>query len=231
MFFFLFLHLLLNCIVSASNTLFHTMITQDSIPSKTYLALGDSYTIGEAVLEMDRFPVQVVQKLNASGIRVEQPEIIAATGWTTGDLIRAIDKQSFSRHYDLVTLLIGVNNQYQGRSEAEYNEEFEILLKRSIQLAGENPAHVIVLSIPDYSVTPFAARTDLHAIAIQIDRLNSLNKSIAAKYNAQWMDISEESRRARLDPTLIAADGLHFSGKEYTRWAELLFPMIRGALQ
>jgi lysophospholipase L1-like esterase len=231
MFFLLFLHLFLNSIVPSSNPLVHTMIRQESIPVRTYLALGDSYTIGESVSAQERFPTQAVQRLNESGFHIEQPDIIAVTGWTTGDLIRAIGNKTFPHHYDIVTLLIGVNNQYQGRSEASYKEEFEILLKRAIQLAGDMSSHVIVVSIPDYSITPFAAGSNQKKIAMEIDRLNAQNKTMAAQYKVPWLDITEESRKAKDDPSLIAGDGLHFSGKEYARWVDLLFPVMRSALQ
>jgi len=231
MFFLLSINLFLNFFSPTSYPIVHTMIKQESIPTKTYLALGDSYTIGESVTEQERFPIQAVQKLNAAGFHIDQPDIIAVTGWTTGDLIRAIHKKSFTHHYDLVTLLIGVNNQYQGRSESEYKEDFENLLQRAIELAGDNPSHVIVLSIPDYSVTPFAGGSDQKKIAIDIDRFNELNRIISAQYKVHWVDITEESRKAKNEPSLIAGDGLHFSGKEYALWADELFPVMRDALK
>jgi lysophospholipase L1-like esterase len=129
--------------------------------------------------------------------------------------------------YQAVSLLIGVNNQYQGRSQAEYREEFTELLEQAIALAGDKPTHVLVLSIPDYSVTPFAQNRDTGYIAAQIDSFNLINARVAAASHVNYLDITAESRKAAIDRSLIAADGLHFSGKEYGIWANLMMPMMR----
>jgi lysophospholipase L1-like esterase len=129
--------------------------------------------------------------------------------------------------YQVVSLLIGVNNQYQGRSQSEYREQFTSLLQTAIGLAGDRPTHVIVLSIPDYSVTPFARGRDTALIAAQIDSFNLINRAVAVQYGVTWLDVTTESRKAAADPSLIAADGLHFSGKEYGIWAARMAPVIK----
>ena len=199
--------------------------------SKTYLALGDSYTIGQSVAPAERFPNQVVTMLRAANLMVGDPKIIATTGWTTRNLLNALDNNTPSNNYTFVTLLIGVNNQYQGRSITEYKAEFTLLLNRSIQYAGNIKAHVFVLSIPDYSVTPFAANSDTARIAREIDAFNQVNKDVSRELGITWVDITGISREGRTNPGLIANDGLHPSGVQYKRWAELLTPIIKSAIQ
>jgi lysophospholipase L1-like esterase len=191
---------------------------------KKYLALGDSYTIGQSVLESERFPNQVVSLLRAQNIKINDPKIIATTGWTTKNLIDALNASPPQNNYDVVSLLIGVNNQYQGRNIDEYKLEFALLLNRSIQYAGNKPTHVFVLSIPDYSVTPFASGSDKVKIAAEIDRFNLENKKISSQLGVNYIDITPISREP--DPTLTAGDGLHPSGKQYKRWADLLAPSV-----
>jgi len=207
-------------------------VNTDTMPitgSKKYLALGDSYTIGTSVSEADRYPEQTVALLQAQGIHINL-ETIASNGWTTGDLLNATNNQPVGRDYDVVSLLIGVNNQYQGRSPEEYKQQFTDLLQRSIAFAGNRPSHVIVLSIPDYSVTPFAKGRDLAAIAAGIDFLNAINKLVADNYKVQYLNVTEDSRKAATDLSLVASDNLHFSGKEYSIWSFKLAPMVRTAL-
>ena len=191
--------------------------------SQGYLALGDSYTIGESVAAAERYPMLAMQEAGIPGA----PEIIATTGWTTGDLLEALASEKPALGYQVVSLLIGVNNQYQGRSQDEYREQFLALLKMAIGLAGNRPAHVIVLSIPDYSVTPFARGRDTALIAAQIDSFNVINHTIALQYGVNYLDVTTESRKAATDPSLIAADGLHFSGKEYAVWAAGMSPVMK----
>jgi lysophospholipase L1-like esterase len=194
----------------------------------SWLALGDSYTIGESVAPEDRYPSQVMRALCSAGYSCgEQPDIIATTGWTTGDLLHAMAQNKPATGYQAVSLLIGVNNQYQGRSQAEYREEFTELLKQAIGLAGDKPSHVLVLSIPDYSVTPFAQYRDTAYIAAQIDSFNLVNSAIAAVYRVNYLNVTAESRKAAFDRSLIAADGLHFSAKEYGIWANLMVPVLQ----
>jgi lysophospholipase L1-like esterase len=195
--------------------------------SLSYLALGDSYTIGQSVDPRDRYPVQLVKMLNAEGLKYSDPEIIATSGWTTANLLNALRDKKADTPYDLVTLLIGVNNQYQRKSQAMYREEFTSLLQQAVGLAGDNPSHVIVLSIPDYSVTPFARFMDKPLIISQLDSFNRINKDISRHYKVRYIDITWESRKAADDPSLIAEDGLHFSGKEYGIWAGMMEKTVR----
>lgn len=192
---------------------------QHSGKSYTYLALGDSYTIGEKVPEKENFPNQVCHMLTAKGIFIAHPQIIAKTGWTTDELRDGIKKEKTQSHYDFVSLLIGVNNQYRGRSTEEYASEFESLVKQAIQFGGNDPSHIIVLSIPDWGVTPFAFGRDRAQIAHEIDAYNAINRQIAARLGVHYIDITPGTREAPSDPALVAEDGLHPSGKEYARWA------------
>lgn len=197
----------------------------------SYLALGDSYTIGESVLHAENFPNQTVQILRKQGFDFNDPEIIAKTGWTTDELQKAIDDHKFLPSYDFVTLLIGVNNQYRGRKTEEYKTEFESLLKQAIQFAGGKKENVIVLSIPDWGVTPFAESRDRKQIAKEIDEYNATNKMISEKYKVNYIDITPGTKEAPNDATLLGADGLHPSGKDYKRWAEKLADVIKAQLQ
>ena len=189
---------------------------------KTYLALGDSYTIGQSVSEADRYPVQAAAMFNAAGVDMKTPDIIAVTGWTTGDLLKATASHPVGEGYDLVTLLIGVNNQYQHKSIDVYKAEFSTLLQASIAYARGNAAAVYVLSIPDYGVTPFARGVDSKRIADEIVSFNEVNRALAAQYNVHYLFITDETRRALHDETLMASDGLHYSGKELHVWASML---------
>jgi lysophospholipase L1-like esterase len=197
---------------------------------KSFLALGDSYTIGQSVTADERFPYQTARLLINAGIAVKQPVVIATTGWTTANLLAALNVDPPANNYDIVTLLIGVNNQYQHRSLDEYKTQFQQLLGMAIGYAGGKPGHVFVVSIPDYSVTPFASNSDRAQIALEIDQFNAANRSIALSAGVHYTDITPISREGATDPALQATDGLHPSGKQYGRWAELLFPVIKEAL-
>lgn len=188
-------------------------------PAARYLALGDSYTIGESVAEKERWPVQLAALLKEKGVDVGEPQIIARTGWTTDELSKAMDRAELKGPYPLVTLLIGVNNQFRGRSADEYRKEFTALLKRAIDLAGGDASHVIVVSMPDYGVTPFGQRMDPDKIGKEIDQFNVINKDETTKLKAQYVDITPGSREAAKDKDLVAKDGLHPSGKMYGQWA------------
>ena len=185
----------------------------------SYLALGDSYTIGETVLLADNFPYQTVQLLREKGVSFYAPEIIAKTGWTTDELATAIRQRKTLPSYDFVTLLIGVNNQYRGRTTENFKPEFEALLQQAIKFAGNNKDHVFVLSIPDWGVTPFAEGRDRAQVAREIDAYNNVCKQVSAEKNVHFIDITPSTRLATQDPSLVAADGLHPSGKEYAKWA------------
>lgn len=197
----------------------------------TYLALGDSYTIGEAVADTDRFPFQAIKILRSKNIKINDPEIIATTGWTTANLINAITSQPPRlQTYSVVSLLIGVNNQYQDRSIEEYKTEFTLLLNKAIEYAGSNKNHVFVLSIPDYSVTPFASGSDTAKISHEIDSFNLANKNISLQLGVNYIDITAISRESLKDPSLIANDGLHPSAKQYKLWSQLLASSIEKVL-
>lgn len=195
-----------------------------------YLALGDSYTIGEQVAAKENFPNQATAKLEERGFVFAPPEIIAQTGWTTDELQSAIKKEKIGPKYDLVTLLIGVNNQYRGRKVADYIPEFESLLKQAIQFAGNDTHHVIVLSVPDWGVTPFAEGREREQIAKEIDEYNAANELIAKRYRIHYINVTQSSREAAKDPSLLTSDGLHPSGKEYAKWAEKVVAFIQEKL-
>ncbi len=194
--------------------------------SLNYLALGDSYTIGESVPSYENFPSQVVQLLRKGHQEVNAAEVFAKTGWTTAELSDAIKEYHFSSSYDYVTLLIGVNNQYRSQSLSDYEKEFEFLLNKAISLASDKTDHVVVLSIPDWGVTPFAGGRNREEIAVAIDQFNNANKKITAKYNVHYIDITNWTREAADDNSLVASDGLHPSSAEYKRWAEKIAEWI-----
>lgn len=195
---------------------------------KTYLALGDSYTIGEAVPEADRWPVQLVTRLRADGVVISDPKIIATTGWTTAELQQGIGQANVSGTYDMVSLLIGVNNQYRGYDMAIYKKEFSQLLEQAIAFAAGNPSNVFVVSIPDYGVTPFAADRNLDPkkIARELDAYNQMASEIAGRRGIRYFEITEWSRRAATDSSLVASDGLHPSGKMYTNWVDTCYDWV-----
>jgi lysophospholipase L1-like esterase len=195
-----------------------------------FLALGDSYTIGEGVDAAERWPVQLAALLRERGIEVADPQIIARTGWTTDELSAAIDAADPRGPYALVTLLIGVNNQYRGRSADEYRAASAALLQRAIGFAGGDASRVVVLSIPDWSVTPFAEDRDRAQIAAEIDAYNAINRDEARRAVAHWVDVAPQSRAAGGDPAFLAADGLHPSGRAYAEWARLALPAAVEAL-
>jgi len=204
---------------------------RNNIEQKRFLALGDSYAIGQGVNSSDRWPVQLVKRLRAEGFNIDDPLIIARTGWTTGELSRAIDAADPDGPYDLVTLLIGVNNQFRGEGIENYRTEFSALLRRAIEFADDMPSRVIVLSIPDWSVTPFAEGRDRATIAADIDQFNQVNRETAASSGATYIDITGVSRQAETDLKLLAGDRLHPSGAMYQAWAELLLPLVRTILK
>jgi lysophospholipase L1-like esterase len=192
----------------------------------SYLALGDSYTIGEGVLLTETFPYQAAQLLREKNIQISAPEIIAKTGWTTDELNDAIQQQTFLPRYNFVTLLIGVNNQYRGRSIENFAEEFEILLKKAIGFCKNKPANVFVLSIPDWGKTPFANGKGLQKIEDEINAFNDVCKMASDKYGCTYIDITDAQRKDVADNNFLAADGLHPSAREYSKWAKVLSEKI-----
>lgn len=197
-----------------------------------FLALGDSYTIGEAVEPAERWPVRLAARLRDRGIPVADPEIIARTGWTTAELAAALETAALQPPYRLVTLLIGVNDQYRGLPPDDaYRRRFQALLDRAITLAGDDPARVLVLSIPDWGVTPYAAGRDRLRVAAEIDAFNAINEAAARAAGAAWLDVTPISREATGDPALLAPDGLHPSGAMYERWVERARPIAEAILR
>ena len=196
----------------------------------SYLALGDSYTIGEQVKIAESFPYQTVQLLRKKGLQFYAPEIIATTGWTTDELSAAIEATATLKQYDFVSLLVGVNNQYRGRSVSEYKVEFDHLLQHAIAFAGNKLSNVIVISIPDWGVTPFAEGRDRKQIATAIDEYNATAKAICDQHQIVFIDITTAQRVDNTGDGFVAGDGLHPSGKEYAKWARLLSEEINKQL-
>ncbi|HVG11681.1 MAG TPA: SGNH/GDSL hydrolase family protein [Flavisolibacter sp.] len=195
-----------------------------------YLALGDSYTIGQSVSEEQRFPYHAVRLLRAQGLRIDDPTYVATTGWTTGNLLSAINSSSLLK-YDLVTLLIGVNDQYQGVDTSVYRQRFVQLLEKAKAFVSGRIERVVVLSIPDYSATPFVGPNEKPRVRREIDLFNAINKEETVRQGIQYIDITPSTRMAATDPTLLAPDNLHYSGKEHEKWAQLLTSAIKTTLQ
>jgi lysophospholipase L1-like esterase len=213
----------------------NTLSTQKSMTTSTdtlnYLALGDSYTIGEAVPQQQSFPYQLYSALSEQGLNVPPPTIIATTGWTTDNLISAITNSGLNgKKYAFVTLLIGVNDQFQHLGQDNYKVKFAEILNTAISFAHGDTSRVFVVSIPDYGVTPFAGGQDA-VIGPEIDQFNAINKAISMKAGVNYVDITPISRQAANDPTLIAPDGLHPSGKMYQLWVSLLTPLVEARLK
>lgn len=194
--------------------------------SYTYLALGDSYTIGEMVPAAENFPHQLATMLNAQGFIVPEPVVIATTGWTTDELAVAIKERNIQDTFSFVTLLIGVNNQYRGRDLDNYRQEYTQLLDTAIRFANGHVNNVFVLSIPDWGVTPFAEGRERAQIAKDIDAYNAACKEITLAHKCHYLDITDSTRKNGTTPAYLAEDGLHPSGKEYKIWAERLVPMV-----
>ena len=192
----------------------------------SYLALGDSYTIGEQVAFAENFPNLAVQLLRKTGISFYAPEIIAKTGWTTDELNVAIENTSLLESYDAVSLLVGVNNQYRGRPATEFKVEFEQLLQLAIKFAANKPYRVFVLSIPDWGVTAFAEGRNRKQIAAEIDTYNYICEASAKQFQANFIEITHSQREDGDKPEFLASDGLHPSGKEYAKWANKLFDAV-----
>ncbi|MBS1586482.1 MAG: SGNH/GDSL hydrolase family protein [Bacteroidetes bacterium] len=197
----------------------------------TYLALGDSYTIGEQVPMHDNFPHQLVKKLKEQKIDVADPVIIAKTGWTTDELATAIREHNVHETFSFVTLLIGVNNQYRGRDLDNYKEEFTQLLTQAIVFANGHTQNVFVVSIPDWGVTPFAEGRDRQKVAHEIDAYNAACRDISLAHKCNFTDITDSTRHNGTNALFLAADGLHPSGKEYEIWATRLVPHVGKALK
>ena len=199
----------------------------------SYLALGDSYTIGEGVAAQARWTHQLAAALRAEGIALQDPRTIAMTGWTTDELDAAIDAEAPASDHDLVTLLIGVNNQYRGRDPDSYAAEFERLLARAIGFAGGRPNRVVVLSIPDWGATRFGAQSgrDLARVSAELDAYNAAARAVCARHGVAFVDVTPLSRECGDEEAMLAADGLHPGPSMYALWAQLALPAARDALQ
>lgn len=203
----------------------------DKMEEKTYsyLALGDSYTIGEGVEESGRYPNQAVEALKSKNLFFEKPTIIAKTGWTTDELDQGIEAAGIhGKTYDLVTLLIGVNNQYRGRPVTDYESEFRKMLTKAIQFAKGNPKHVVVISIPDWGITPFAENrgTGKEKVAKEIDAYNAAKERISKELGVFYIDITEEYGKIGALPEMVVEDKLHPSALVYKSWSEKLVKVI-----
>lgn len=196
----------------------------------TYLALGDSYTIGQSVAYELNYPNQLYEQLIADDIAIEEPTIIARTGWTTGELAAAIKQTNPDSNYCLVSLAIGVNNQFRGMDQAEYAVDFEELLTQAIAFAGGDNKRVFVLSIPDYGFTPFGQSRNPEKISRELDEFNAINKMISEKNSVKYFDITPTSREGLDRPELVASDGLHPSAKQYKEWIDLIYQEIKNEI-
>ncbi|HSQ29527.1 MAG TPA: SGNH/GDSL hydrolase family protein [Gemmatimonadaceae bacterium] len=194
------------------------------------LALGDSYTIGEAVEPDERWPLRLAAMLRARGVDIAPPTIVARTGWTSDELSSGIDGAGLGGGYDLVTLLIGVNDQYRGRMADEFRQRFRLLLGRALGFANRRASRVIVVSIPDWGVTPFGRDKDRTRISAEIDLFNTAVRDEAVRAGATFVDVTPISRRAASEPELLAPDGLHPSGAMYAEWARVILPIAASAL-
>lgn len=205
--------------------------TGGSTPSDAlrYLAIGDSYTIGEGVAGDETFPEQLAVLLRARGESLGDPVVIAGTGWTTPVIRQKVLDASPRGPFDLVTVLAGVNDQYRGGSPRAYRDEFEALVGEAIELAGERPAAVVIVSIPDWSVSPAGQRMNRPNAAAEIDRFNEVNRAVAEDLGTRYVDVTAFSREAT-DPSMMASDGLHPSAMQYAEWARAILPVARQAL-
>lgn len=195
-----------------------------------FLALGDSYTVGEGVPPSACWPVQLVAMLRRQAYAIDEPVIIAQTGWTSDELLAGMAALGWLGTYDLVSLLIGVNDQYRGQSQAVYQAQFVKLLASAVALGRDDPSRVMVLSIPDWGITPFAAGRNPAQISVEIDCFNVINREASKQAGVHYIDVAALSRQAAHDPSLLAGDGLHPSRSMYTCWATAVLPIARQAL-
>jgi lysophospholipase L1-like esterase len=205
--------------------------TDTTMHTHTYLALGDSYTIGESLPLPQSFPYQVVQMLRKKGVPIHAPEIIAKTGWTTDELTSAMRDHQFEAKYDFVTLLIGVNNQYRGREVIPFKEELENLIVRAIELANGKKDHVLLLTIPNYGITPFAASLDREKITRELEVYNSVIKALAIQYKVSLVDSGPDFNAAKDHAELLATDDLHPSAQAYEQWAQRVAAQVFSLLK
>ncbi|MCB7480949.1 SGNH/GDSL hydrolase family protein [Christiangramia sediminis] len=225
--YFLFLSLIL---FSCSSTVDVRDNEEPAEPNYSYLALGDSYTIGESVVETERWPVQLAEQLRARGYKMAAPKIIAKTGWTTEDLLRGMENElNIQRDFDLVSILIGVNNQYQGKPATEYEEDLRTIFRKAINHSKTMEKGVFALSIPDYGYTPFGS-SNQEEISAEIDRFNEIFRRVANEFNVPFYNITPISRDAENNPDLVASDGLHPSGLMYQYWVDQIVNQVADKL-
>ena len=204
-----------------------TLIVEDNLnsPSESpysFIALGDSYTIGEGVNEDERWPNQFVDVAYESGVDFDQPMIIAETGWKTYDLLNAINQTNFTKKYDYISLLIGVNNQFNSRPIDEFEEDLNKLMDEMKRIK-KNDGSIIIISIPDWGYTPFGESSDMSDISEQINLFNSSLRKFATTNGLKYVDVTEISRRGINEPDLITNDNLHPSGIMYLEWAKKIY--------
>lgn len=201
-------------------------------PIPRFLALGDSYTIGHGLTPPDRWPNLLRDQLTQANLPLQPPRIIAVTGYTTADLLSALDRESIDGPFDLVSLMIGVNDQYRRRPIADFERGFAELLRRSLAFAGGRPAHVLVLSIPDWGLTPYGQRANVSSAAIsaEIDQFNAVSRTATLAAGANWIDVTTTTRRLATNPAMFAPDGLHYSRQMHTLWAAQALPIAKAAL-
>jgi lysophospholipase L1-like esterase len=208
-----------------------TKKTDNTVTTRNYLAVGDSYTAGELVAPGERFSAQTTALLKIDNITIDPLVYIAKTGWRTDQILASLNASTLDPKYDIITLLAGVNDEYQKVDTSTYRANFTALVEKSISLSGNNPSHVYVISMPDYSASFIVSQSDKAAVSADIDRFNDINKEIAAAYGCEYLDIVPTTRLALNDRSMFAADGLHPSGKQYAEWAKLLAPMINAGIK
>lgn len=195
--------------------------------TQSLLCLGDSYTIGEGVPLHESFPYKLLQLLRADNHKFYAPEIVAKTGWTSFELLNHLEQIILNEHYNFVTLLIGVNNQYRELSTIDFKKDFELLLNKALDFANRNTKNVIVVSIPDWGVTPFAQNRNIQQISNEINSFNGICELMAQKYQTKYINITDETRLAKDNINLLTTDHLHYSGKEHLIWAAKIFDAIK----
>lgn len=229
---FLFALYLLSCTSPTPDPGMATGTNKTPVTSKnSFLALGDSYTIGESVGEADRWPIQLAELLRKDSVDVTNPDIIARTGWTTAELQDEIRRSGNQKIYALVSLMIGVNNQYRGQSQDRYRTEFATLLQTAIKFAGGKATHVFVLSTPDWGQSPYADGRDKPQIALEMDQFNAIARDECQKDGIAFVDITPLTRAAAGDASQFASDGLHYSGKQMQQWAAKALPVVKELLK
>jgi lysophospholipase L1-like esterase len=194
-------------------------------PDVKMLALGDSYTIGESVLPEERWPHQFIGELITAGIQASAPDYIATTGWTTQDLLKGMETVlNQEKNYNLISILVGVNNQYQGIPISSYEPDLKEIIENALQIVGGDHSKVFILSIPDYAYTPFGEGKK--SISKEIEHYNAINKRLAKAFSIPWIDITPISRMGLSDTSLVAGDGLHPSAAQYRSWVLELMPRL-----